>query len=112
MSITTRGMEVIIMKIERIIDGKNIVIELTRDELFKAYKEQQRNFAIGNIQDNMEFFIEKDKLEKYKNDNNFIEKAASILIENQVEYDMDFEHAIVGAINEALADCETRQEGV
>lgn len=32
------------MKIERIIDGKKVFIELTETELFRAYSEQKKKF--------------------------------------------------------------------
>lgn len=46
------------MKIERIIDGKKVSIELTETELFRAYSEQKKNFEkdfVQNIFDENDF---------------------------------------------------------
>lgn len=46
------------MKIERIIDGKKVSIELTETELFRAYSEQKKKFEkdfVQNIFDENDF---------------------------------------------------------
>lgn len=84
------------MKIIR--DGKEI--ELTREELFNAYMEQENIFDIQNIEDNMENYLEESEYDLLKDNKVFIEDAASELRRNQDKYDMDFENAIREAFEE------------
>lgn len=78
------------MKIIR--DGKEI--ELTSNELFNAYCEQERIFDIHNIEDNMENYLDVSEYDLLKDNREFIEETASELRRNQDKYDMDFENAI------------------
>lgn len=78
------------MKIIR--DG--IEIELTREELFNAYMEQENIFDIQNIEDNMENYLDESEYNLLKDNKEFIENTASELRRNQDKYDMDHENAI------------------
>ena len=42
------------MKIQRIIRGSEVEIELTSDELFRAYSEQEHEFDIDDILEELE----------------------------------------------------------
>lgn len=84
------------MKIIR--DGKEI--ELTKDELFKAYMEQENIFDIQNIEDNMENYLEEPEYDLLKDNKEFIEETANELRRNQDKYDMDYENAIREAFDE------------
>ena len=79
-------------------EGKEI--ELTREELFNAYMEQENIFDIQNIEDNMENYLEESEYGLLKDNKEFIEEAASELRRNQDKYDMDFENAIREAFKE------------
>lgn len=68
--------------------------ELSKDELFKAYKEQQALFDTQIINDNMEKYLDKTEYAALKNNQSFIEETASELRRNQDKYDMDYEYAI------------------
>ncbi len=81
------------MKIFR--DGKEI--ELTKEELFNAYKEQEGIFDIQNIKDNMEYYLDESH-ETLIGNKDFIEEAASELRRNLDKYDMDYENAISSAL--------------
>lgn len=85
------------MKIIR--DGKEI--ELTSDELFLAYQEQERLFDIQNIEDNMSGGylkeIDEDEYEALRNNKEAIEYAADVLRRNQDKTDMDYDHALEDA---------------
>lgn len=84
------------MKIIR--DGKEI--ELTKDELFKAYMEQENIFDIQNIEDNMENYLDESEYDLLKDNKEFIEEAANELRRNQDKYDMDYENSIREAFEE------------
>lgn len=84
------------MKIIR--EGKEI--ELTREELFNAYIEQENIFDIQNIEDNMENYLDESEYELLKDNKEFIEVTASELKRNQDKYDMDYENAIREAFKE------------
>lgn len=84
------------MKIIR--DGKEI--ELTKDELFNAYMEQENIFDIQNIEDNMENYLDESEYDLLKNNKEFIEEAANVLRRNQDKYDMDYENSIREAFEE------------
>lgn len=73
------------MKIIR--EGKEI--ELTREELFSSYMEQENIFDIQNIEDNMENYLNESEYDLLKNNKQFVEDAASELRRNQDKYDMD-----------------------
>lgn len=78
-------------------DGKEI--ELTSEELFRAYEEQERIYDMQNIEDNMEEYLDENEYEKLKNNRGFIEKAASVLRERQDE-GWTYDHALSEAYNE------------
>lgn len=75
-------------------------IELTREELFNAYIEQENIFDIQNIEDNMEKYLNESEYKLLKDNKEFIEDAASELRKNQDKYDMDFVNAIREAFEE------------
>lgn len=75
-------------------------IELTREELFNAYIEQENIFDIQNIEDNMEKYLNESEYDLLKNNKQFVEDAASELRRNQDKYDMDYENAIREAFEE------------
>lgn len=84
------------MKIIR--DGKEI--ELTKDELFNAYMEQENIFDIQNIEDHMENYLDESEYDLLKDNKEFIEEAANELRRNQDKYDMDYENSIREAFEE------------
>lgn len=84
------------MKIIR--DG--IEIELTSDELFNAYLEQESLFDIENIENNMAYYLNEEEYEKLKDNRDFIESAAYELRHNQDKHNMDFEFAIRDAFQD------------
>lgn len=84
------------MKIIR--EGKEI--ELTREELFNAYLEQENLFDIQNIEDNMECYLDEDEFDILKDNKDFIKETANELRRNQDKYDMDYENAIREAFEE------------
>lgn len=88
------------MKIIREINGRNFTFELTKQELFEAYKEQEEIYAVDNIEVNMENYLEYDEYIKLKDNHEFIKNAAYVLMENQNEFDMTFDKALERAIEE------------
>lgn len=84
------------MKIIR--EGKEI--ELTREELFNAYLEQENLFDVQNVEDNMECYLDEDEFNILKDNKVFIEETANELRRNQDKYDMDYENAIREAFEE------------
>lgn len=71
--------------------------ELTADELFNAYKEQQYIFDIENIKYNMENYLDELEYDLLNDNEEFIEAAAEQLRRNQNKYDMDFDDALKDA---------------
>lgn len=96
-----------IMKIIR--EGKEI--ELTREELFNAYLEQENIFDIQNIEDNMENYLDESEYDLLKDNKEFIEDTANELRRNQDKYDIDYENAIREAFEETkLKYLENKEE--
>lgn len=83
------------MKIIR--DGKEI--ELTSDELFQAYEEQEWIYDIQNIEDHMAEYLDDGEYEKLKDNRNFIESAAKLLREKQ-DKGSNYETAMQDAFDE------------
>ena len=79
-------------------EGKEI--ELTKEELFKAYMEQENVFDIQNIEDNMENYLDESEYDLLKDNKQFIDDTASELKRNQDKYDMDYENAIREAFDD------------
>ena len=83
------------MKIVR--DGKEL--ELTRDELYQAYLEQQYLFDISSVKSNMEVYLDDEEYETLGDNQEFIEDVADELRRNINKYDMNFEFAIEEAFD-------------
>lgn len=82
------------MKIVR--EGKEI--ELTEDELYRAYCEKQHEFDYENVRSNMDGYLAQEDYEVLKDNTDFIEDAAYELRINIDKYDMSYEYAIKDAI--------------
>ena len=85
------------MKINR--DGKQY--ELTANELFQAYKEQEHIYDLDNIRMNMEDYLDEDVYECLKDNEEFIAEAAERLRNNQNKHNMDYESALDAALKDA-----------
>ena len=81
------------MKIVR--DGQEY--ELTSDELYQAYIEQECLFDRENIASNMDWCLDEDEFEVLKDNQDFIEDATYKLRRNQDKYDMSYEYALSDA---------------
>lgn len=88
------------MKIIR--DGKEY--ELTPEELYNAYLEQESIYDHSNIKDNMEGYLNYDEYKRLKNNETFIECAVAKLRKNQDEYDMGYDDALSSAFKEAAKE--------
>lgn len=82
------------MKITR--EGKEF--ELTAEELFQAYQEQERLFDRMNIEHNLENYVSSEEYSRLKGNTDFMEAAAELLRENQDDKNMDYETALSQAI--------------
>lgn len=95
------------MTIKRIINGVEIEIKLTEDELSTAYFAQQ---YMWDLQSCKEYFHTMYACEEWykvldeETETNIIEDAATELRRNIRKYDMDFEDAIVDAFNEVISN--------
>lgn len=83
-----------------IIVRDGIAIELTKEELFDAYLEQQTLYDMRDIELNMKSYLNEDEYEILQNNEDFIENTADELRKNRDRYDMDFETAIETAFEE------------
>lgn len=94
------------MKIKRIINGSEVEIELTKDELFNAYSEQEhewdmqscKDYLNSGIYDGEEWYEElSEEIEK-----KIIAETAYELRRNMDKYNMDHEYAIDEAFSVVL----------
>lgn len=84
------------MKIVR--DGKEF--ELTRDELYNAYLEQQNAFDISSVKNNLEVYLDEEEYDILKDNQDFIEAVADEMRRQINKYDVNFEFAMEEAFNE------------
>lgn len=99
------------MKIIREVNGKNVEIELTKDELFSAYREQEREFDYASCDDYLEEnYQDKEWYDSLTTEQreNLVGEAASELRRNINKYDMDFDYAISEAFTRAIERCVSR----
>lgn len=73
-------------------------IELTKEELHKAYIEQQHILDMSYIKLNLEKYLDENEYIRLKDNQEFIKEVAKELRENQDRWGMDFDHAIEDAI--------------
>lgn len=73
-------------------------IKLTKEELHKAYIEQQHILDMSYIKLNIENYLDEDEYEKLRDNQEFIEDAAYELRENLDRWGMEFDYAIKDAI--------------
>ena len=92
------------MKIER----NGIEYELTTQELWKAFCEQQHLNDISDIDLNLDSYLSEDDIEKVKDDDEFFDDAAYALRSNLDELDMGFDAAISKAIEYAYDEFNAR----
>lgn len=84
------------MKIVR--DGKEI--ELTEDEVFNTYLEQEHLFDVELVKGNMEGYLEDGEYEKLKDNVDFIETTANLFRQKKDE-GLYYEFALGEAFAEA-----------
>lgn len=87
------------MKIIR--NGKEI--ELTDEELFSAYKEQENKYDLQNIEENMAYYLSETEYSILRDNSEFINEAANKLRINQDKYSMSYERALNEAFESAKA---------
>lgn len=75
--------------------------ELTSDELFQAYIEQEYLFDRENIVNNMDWCLDEAEFEVLKDNQEFIADATDKLRRNQDKYNMDYEYALSDAFQTA-----------
>lgn len=94
------------MKITRIIDGCSVEIELTKHELFSAYKEQEHEFDMTNCEFlfNSGIYDGEEWMKKITEEerNKIIEEMAAEYRANMDEYEMGHEHALDDAADVVL----------
>lgn len=83
------------------IERNGMPIELTADELFKAYEEQEFLFDVQNIKENMSCELDEDEYDALVDNQEFIEAAAVELRCNQDKYGMDYSEALSDAFDKA-----------
>lgn len=85
------------MKITR--DGKEY--ELTKEELWQAFCEQQHLNDISDIDLNLDSYLSEDDVDKVEDNKEFFDEAAYALRSNLDELNMSFDYAISKAIEYA-----------
>ena len=94
------------MKIER----NGIEYELTAQELWKAFCEQQHLNDISDIDLNLECYLSEDETEKVKDSKEFFDEAAYALRSNLDDLNMSFDSAIAKAIENTYDDLKVRED--
>ena len=91
------------MIIKRIINSKEMEIELTKEEIYEAYCEQEHKWDIKSCEEYYDcMYYDED----WYNDENIrkciIEEASMRLRRNINKYDMSFEYAIAEAFTDTI----------
>lgn len=94
------------MKIKRIIDGKEFEFELTPQELYDAFAEQQFQYDLSIVRYYFEDYSDDDIKEEYGRTRNELEACfediAVELRRNMDKYEMSLEYALPTAVSEVV----------
>ena len=94
------------MKIKRTIDGREVEFELTGEELYQAFVEQELQFDIANVRIFFEDYTNEDFQNEYgmsrQEVEGYFEDIACQLRRNINKYDMNFDYALSYAISDVL----------
>lgn len=88
------------MKIER----NGIEYELTAQELYAAYCEQQHLNDVSDIELNLDTHLSEDEIKDIENSSDFFSEAAYALRKNLDDFGLSFEYAVSTAIEETYND--------
>lgn len=95
------------MKISREIDGKTYEFELTRDEIYRAFNEQEHIYDVADIEDVVFYMEEEEVLVEYGvSKESFLAMKDEMAYEkrrNMDKYDMSWDYARDEAISSVLA---------
>ena len=98
------------MKIRRTIDGKEVEIELTSDELYEAFVEQQAAFDLEDVRFYFADYTDEDFQREYgitrAEAEELFESVAFHLRRNIDKYDMMFEYALPAAVEDVFVASE------
>lgn len=84
--------------------------ELTREELWKAFCEQQHLNDISDIDLNLDSYLSEDDVEKVEDNKEFFDEAAYALRSNLDELNMSFDSAISKAIEYAYDAFKAKED--
>jgi len=94
------------MKIKRKIDGKEFEFELTNDELWNAYEEQQHKYDLDDVDTQFCFYTDEELMNTYQKTREEIRKLypdiAYEMRRMMDKYDVDMEYARDEAIDYVL----------
>lgn len=94
------------MKIKREISGKEFEFELTQQELYNAFAEQEFLFDLASVRFYFEDYSDDDIWEEYGRTRQELETCfediAVLLRRNIDKYDMSFEYALPTAVSKVL----------
>ena len=94
------------MKIKRKIDGKEFEFELTNDELWNAYEEQQHKYDLDDVDTQFCFYTDEELMNTYHKTREEIKKLypdiAYEMRRLMDKYDVDMEYARDEAIDYVL----------
>lgn len=100
------------MVIKREINGKEVTIELTSDELYNAYCEQEHAYDVMDVEDMFENMTDGDFAEHGITREYAESKEDMIAYQKRrymTKYDMDWEYALDKAMNDFLEECESEK---
>ena len=93
------------MQVKRNIGGLPVIVQLTREELFAAYQEQQRLLDIENIHGELELWPDSDLIEKYGlplNELEPLEDEMAAELRSNINKEMLWVYALADAINSVV----------
>lgn len=97
------------MKIKRTIDGREYEFELTHDEMYNAYYEQQSRFDLVDVSYYFEDLSDEDIINRFHKTRSEIEplyeEIACTMRRYIDKYDMDWFYAREEAVTEVLGGC-------
>lgn len=99
------------MKITRNVNGKAVEFELTRDELYSAYEEQEHIFDKADVEDVFDSMLDEEVIENYGISKSIAEGLLDEMAYRMRHYIDKHDMSLESARDEAITDIINEQEG-
>lgn len=92
------------MKIKRVVDGKEVEFELSKQELYEAYAEQEFQWDLEYVKTHLDKYSDEEFLNKfgYTRSTADPEAIASEMRRQMNKYELDIDYAFTEAICECM----------